>query len=170
MVFGDGHEERFAEQFGADDFRLANWESKDGEIKRAGAKPFEQFFGRGFANVEIDLRGRGAEGRHGLGQSVGQDGGNDADSEPAAAGMLETAKFLFGLADRKENLLGAGDQGLPVMGKADAAAEAVKERYAQCRFQFLNLLRKRRLGEVFFFGGPDKAAGARYREKVAELV
>jgi hypothetical protein len=49
------------------------------------------------------------------------------------------------------------------MGQAYAAAEAVEERDAERCLQLLDLLRERRLGDVFLFGGADETAGARDR-------
>ena len=80
--------------------------------------------------------------------------------DDVAAGSFEFA----------EDGASAGEKGFADFGEADGAAEAIEQADAEFGFEFEDLLRERRLGDVRMFGGSREAAGGGDGAEVAELV
>jgi len=58
-----------------------------------------------------------------------------------------------------ENGAGSREKGFAEIGEANGAAEAVEEAAAEFGFEFLDLLRERRLRDVALLGGAGEGAG-----------
>jgi hypothetical protein len=65
---------------------------------------------------------------------------------------------------------GAWEQGASRVGQDDAAVEAVEKRLAQFRFQFLDLLAERGLGDVAAFGRAAETSRFGDRDEIGQLV
>ena len=65
-----GDEDGFAEEVGADDFRVANGECENGEVDLAGAKAFDEVFRGAFGELEVNERVFALEGGNGFDEGI----------------------------------------------------------------------------------------------------
>ncbi len=81
-----------------------------------------------------------------------------ADAQRAALALCELAQPLLGQIQLRQHAVGHGQQVLPGLGQAQAAAFAQPYISAQLLFQLLHAVAQGRLGQVEYAGGRGKRA------------
>ena len=169
FLWKDG-EERFGEKREGFEFVATKRKRENGEVDGTGAEALEKDGCNFFDYAELSLREFSREVCEDAGEEIGRDCGNGANSDGAA-----DRTFLFDHVAASgfkftQDAACPGQKCLSNFRKTHGAAEAVEEACAELIFQFENLLRERRLGDVGLFGGAGERARVGDGAKVAKLV
>jgi hypothetical protein len=163
-------EQAFGEERNGVELVAANGQSEEGDIHGAGAEALQQDGSDFFDDSDLDLRKLAHEEGEMRRKEIGRDGGNDADRERTADGILALPDVALGGLEFAEDSAGAGKKCLAEICKADGAAKAVEQACAELGFEFEDLLGKGRLGDVGLFGRAAEGAGFGNGAEVPELV
>jgi hypothetical protein len=168
--FGERGEEAFGEKGMSFEFVAADGKGEDGEVNGAGAETIKKNGSDFLRKREMNFGKFAGERREARGEPIRSDGGNCAEDDGACFDLHAFGEFVLGDGEFVEDGSGAREECLAEIGEADGAAEAVEEAPAEFGFEFQDLLGKRRLGDVAFFGGAGEGAGFGDGGEVAELV
>jgi hypothetical protein len=170
VCFRQGGVEAFGEERVGVEFVAADGEGEDGKIDGAGAKAIEENRSDFFGDGEMNFWKFAGEGCEALRKPVRSDSGNCADDYGSGFGLQAFGELVLGAGKFVEDGAGAREKGFTEVGEANGAAEAVEEAAAEFGFELLDLLGKRGLGDVAFFGGAGEGAGVGDGGEVAELM
>ncbi len=159
-----------AKQFTAHDLAVPDRQRHDRHIQVAGTQAVHDPLRRQLADVEVNLRIERAVAREHVDHRVRQDCRDHSRDEYALILGLQRIERLARNAHLAQDGFRFRSQSLAVTSQADGAPKPVEQRNAQFRFEFLDLLRERRLGHTLFLGSADEAPGARDGQEIAELM
>ena len=168
--FWQSGEEAFGEEGMCLALVAANWEGQDGNVDGASAETFEEKRGDFFGDGKMSLGKFAVEAGEARGEPIGSDGGNGSEDDGARFRLQALCEFILGAGEFVENGTRAGQKCLAQIGETHGAAEAIEEAAAEFGFEFLDLLRERRLRDVAFFRGAREGRGVGDGAEVAELV
>src|SRR5216683_3676675 len=170
MLVRERCEQTFGEERKGLKFVAANRQGEESHIHSAGAEALQQNGSNFLVDRDLNLGELAREQSEARRKKIRRNGGNNADRERAADGILALPDIALGGLEFAEDCAGARKESFSQIGKADGAAQAVKKTGAEFSFEFENLLRKRRLGDVGLLGRAAEGAGFGNSAEVAELV
>jgi hypothetical protein len=120
------------------------------------------------AQAQVDLRVHGPEPPQALGQPLDAEGRGQAQRQRAPARRVAQARRLPG--NGVERLAGHAHQRPALLGQRQLAGHAPEQGHTQVRFQQLDLMADRRLGDEELLGGLGEGQMARPGLEGAERV
>src|SRR4051794_2833747 len=103
-------------------------------------------------------------------QNIRRHGWNRANGQSAGAVAFQVVEATARLRNFNENFPGVLEQAFAGFGDDDCARQAIKQPLVHVRFQFLDLLTKGRLSDMFAGSCPREAAFLSYSNEVTELM
>ena len=103
-------------------------------------------------------------------EDIWRDCGNCAYSHIAGNFALELVHATACIADRRQNLSRVIEQTTPSFGDNDRTRQTVEQRLADLRFQFSDLLTKRRLCHSHLRRRAGKISLVRHRDEITQLM
>jgi hypothetical protein len=118
----------------------------------------------------LNLRMRGLEADHQVGDELGPDRAHRAEGEAGALQPLRRPRPFARLARRLLHRLQIGEHHPAQLGEMGVSALAVEERSAQLVLQLLDRTRQRRLAYVALLGGSGEVQRPRQGDEIADLL
>jgi len=170
VFFRDGGEEPLGQKSKSLEFVATEGQRQDSYVNGAGAEAVEKYGRNFFDDGESNLGEFTRESSQARRKEIRGNGGYDTDGDRTADELFAFDYVAPGGFQFAKDGAGAREKRFAEFGEPDGAPEAVEEASAEFVFQFEDLLRKRRLGNVRLFCGAAERAGFGHGAEVAELV